>query len=281
MNTLPFWRAGAVVCLSLSILAAGAAACSAPEPASASEDDEVNGDGLTVHFETAYTAFDGVHDYRIPAKVDGVKKPKWSASPEDLVDLEPQSDGSVMITSRGAGTVTITAKSGGLSGSAKLTITAAKTDEWQAGSDRYNNGIVFTRGDRDGGSGDGGGGGGGGNRKPNPELACTNCHAKGKSDIEHTPMQTGGFSDQELVTIFTQGKKPQGGEQRIMPLEQWQKMHQWKMEPEEQRGLVWYLRSLEPKSQGPTDFGGRGQGKGRDGGREGGRSEDASGSGAQ
>lgn len=164
-----------LVSAALAALAGAAAACSSPD-ASTSEGDAT--EGLSVHFDTAYSAFDGVHTYKIPAMVEGVKKPKWSASPSDLVDLEPQSDGTVMITTRGVGTVTITAKSGNLSGSSELTIEQASPEEWQAGSDRYNNGIVFQR--PDGGWEGGRGDGGGGHHQPNPELACTNCHAKGK-----------------------------------------------------------------------------------------------------
>jgi hypothetical protein len=50
-----------------------------------------------------------------------------------------------------------------------------------------------------------------------------------------------------------------------MPLESWSKIHKWQMTPEQANGMVTYLRSIEPESQGPTDFGGRGGGR-RDGG---------------
>lgn len=265
MRPHTFRRAFAASCALAIGFTALTFACSGPAtPVDSASQDQTADDGLDVQFATAYSAFDGVHDYKVPAKVTGVKKPKWSASPPELVDLEVQPDGSVMITTRGVGVVTVTAKSGSLTGSTKLTIAKAEPTEWQAGSDRYNNGIVFQR--PDGGRPEGGGGGGGGDRPPpNPSLACTNCHARGKSDVEHTPMQTGGFTDDELVTIFTKGKKPADVPQRIMSADRWQQIHQWKMEPEEQRGLVWYLRSLEPKSQGVIDFGG-GRGKGDKGG---------------
>lgn len=232
---------------------AALAACSGMDGGTGSSESAASeGEGLDIQFPKMYSAFDGKHTFKIPAKVDGVKKVKWSASDSDIVDLDPQTDGSVMITVRKAGSVTIKAKAGNLTGEAPLEITEATADDWTNGSERYNNGVTWKRGS-------GGGDGGTGHRgAPDPTLACTNCHANGKADVEHTPMQTGGYTDDELVTIFTKGKKPDGVAQRIMPIEKWSKIHQWKMEPEEQKGIVIYLRSLEPKSQGAVDFGGRG-----------------------
>jgi hypothetical protein len=47
-------------------------------------------------------------------------------------------------------------------------------------------------------------------------TACTNCHGPTATngpyrDVSHTPEQTGGFSDQELIGIFTGGMIPDGG----------------------------------------------------------------------
>ena len=265
MNTSHRWYF--LASLGLATAAVAAAACGDDPPGGIrSESNNTEANDLDVLFSPAYSAHDGEHEFKIPLSVTGVKNVKWSASDPDMVDLEPQSNGIVMVTTRKAGTVTITAKNGSLAGSTELTITEATAEEWEAGNARYNNGIVLKRGERRDG------GGGGWDAAPNPErqqAACTNCHAKGKEDVEHTPMQTGGYSDEELVDIFTKGKKPAGAEQRIMPLERWQKIHQWTMDELAVKGLVVYLRSLEPKSQGPIDFGGRGGGGkgGRDGGR--------------
>ena len=91
----------------------------------------------------------------------------------------------------------------------------------------------------------------------NRAAACTNCHGTQQDDVEHTPAQIGGYSDEEIVTIFTQGRKPAGVPNRIIPVAQWTPIHQWQMTEDEKLGLVVYLRSLEPQSQGTTDFGGR------------------------
>src|SRR2546428_333227 len=111
---------------SLSAIALGGAtalACSAPPAPTSSNSSNVD-DGLAIEFPTMYSAFDGQHEFKLPAMVEGVKKVKWSASDPAMVDLEPQADGAtVMITTRKAGTVTIKAESGSLTGTAQLTIT--------------------------------------------------------------------------------------------------------------------------------------------------------------
>lgn len=233
-------------------------------------EDEQNEATLEILFPKMYSAYDGVHEFRVPAKVEGVKNAKWSADPSDAVEIEKDGPDGVLITVKKAvDVVTIYAKAGSLKASAKLYITQATPEEWEEGNERYNNGVVWKRGgDRDGGGGgrgDGGGGGKKGERRVDPNLACTNCHNKGGKggDIEHTPMQTGGFSDEELVAIFAEGKKPAGVEMRTMPRERWEKMHKWEMEPEEKKGLIVYLRSLEPEPQGEVDWGGRGGGGGK------------------
>ncbi len=267
------WRLGLVLgTFGLASLAA-ITACSGAADADSSA--SALGEELEIQWPEMYSAFDGEHTFKIPAKVDGVKKVKWSAEDPDMVDLDPQSDGSVLITVRKAGKTKIIAKAGGLRGEAPLEVTEAGKDDWKNGNDRYNNGVTWKRGSGGGGGGDAGGGGRRG--PPDPTLACTNCHAAGKTDpVQHTPMQTAGYTDEEIISIFTEGKKPDGVEQRIMPIERWSKMHKWKMEPEETKGLVVYLRSLEPKSQGPVDFGGRGGRHKKDG--EGSSSSGSSGS---
>ncbi len=240
-----------------------------------SQDVNADDDGLEIEFPRMYSAYGGSHEYKIPARVDGVRGVEWSASPEGMVDLDKQADGSVLITTKKAGEVTIRAKKGNISGTAKLTISSTSDEDWEFGNQRYNNGVTGKRERGDGGAGGGkrDGGGGGGGWKPNPSLACTNCHARGKDDVEHTPMQTGGYSDDDLIMIFSEGKKPAGVEQRIMPADKWERIHKWSMTDDEKKGLVTYLRGLEPQSQGPTDFGGGRRGGGGGGGRRDGGSK--------
>ncbi len=270
------WRPLAVACI--SVLGAATYACSAPGDGSVNGESASTENDLEIQFPKMYSAFDGTHQFQVPAVVKSVKKVKWSVSDPEIADIETRSDGSAMITVRKAGTVTIIAKAGALKGEAPLEITASKDDEWNAGSERYNKGTVLTRGKRDGDGGGGDGGGGGGWK--DKQLSCTNCHANtsgaANKDIEHTPMQTAGYSDEELITIFTKGEKPAGIPQRVMmKKEAWSKLHRWEMDEFAVKGLVVYLRALEPKSQGDVDFGGRGpKGDGKGGGGGGGGSRD-------
>src|SRR5205823_3761794 len=108
------------------------------------------------------------------------------------------------------------------------------------------------------------------------ELACTNCHGDNTNsnarykDVQHTPEQTGGFSDDQLVPIFSMGQVPDGGyfdpdiicpNTRCTPDQayaRWQSFHTWDMTDAEKKGIIVYLRSLTPAAQtGSSNFGGR------------------------
>ncbi|MDB5215166.1 MAG: hypothetical protein JWO86_3093 [Myxococcaceae bacterium] len=263
MIRFSMWRPLAATCI--SVLASTLYACSGAGDGAGSSASASTDSALEIHFDKMYSAFDGQHDFKIPAVVTGVTKVNWSVSDPSIASIEKQSDGSAIITVLGAGTVDIIAKAGSVVGKAPLTITESMDNEWEAGNQRYNNGTVLTRptkGDQGDGGGGGGMGGGGGAFK-DKQLSCTNCHGsgadKGSGDIEHTPTQTAGYSDDELITIFTKGVKPAGVPQRVMMNKAaWNKLHQWQMDEYSVKGIVVYLRSLEPKSQGSVDFGGRG-----------------------
>jgi hypothetical protein len=207
---------------------------------------------LQIIFDHAYSAYDGQNTYKVPAIALGVTGTvKWTASDESMVYLDPDAvqfgdagtppGRGVMITTRKAGTVTITASAGSACGSSQLTIAQATPEERQIGSDRYNNGVPITF--------DGG-------RTP----ACSNCHGATSNtmflDVQHTPQQTGGYSDEDLVNIFTKGQKPPGGGCRVISCGVWASFHQWQATEQEMKGIVYYLRSLEPAPQGAIDFGG-------------------------
>ncbi len=227
---------------------------------------------IEIAFAPMFSAFDGVHTFQVPAIVDGIMGAAvvWSSSDPTMVDLQPDAKtGGVLITVQKAGAVDIIASAGNLCGSSKLTITAGTPEEWEAGNQRYNNGIVLQPG-RPPGAGGGGpraDGGGGGDGGPSREVACTNCHgptANGPfKTVAHTPQQAGGFSDSDLTSIVTKGVIPEGGyfDPTIVPYEQWQRFHRWDMTPEAMRGMLLYLRSLTPAPQtGSSNFGGRGDG---------------------
>jgi cytochrome c553 len=232
-----------------------------------------------------YSAYDGVHMFQVPAVVNGLDPSQveidWSASDPSMVALEPDTaTGGVMITTQKAGTVSIIATAGSLCGASLLTITAATPDDWTAGSERYNMGVTITRlpngmmRQRDAGADAG----------TTIAAACTSCHGDTASTgpyktVQHTPEQTGGFSDADLVNIFEHGMVPTGGyfDTSIVSYAMWQSFHKWDVGDSE-KGVIVYLRSLAPAAQtGAANFGGRfdgGMGGGRDGGvRDGGMRE--------
>ena len=211
----------------------------------------VNTGDLEIAFNPMYSGFDGVHEYRVPVKALGVKNVTFTASNPALVAIEKTSDGAIL-TTKGAGEVTITGTAGGLKGTAKLTITKYTPEQWEAGKVRYTEGERFVIPQID-------------PCNPRPpsiskRLACTNCHGVTGSlaDIEHTPEQTGGYSDEDLVNIFTKATKPEGVEMRILPERVWKFFHTWEVTETEKAGILAYLRSFEPKpANDEADFGGR------------------------
>jgi hypothetical protein len=89
-------------------------------------------------------------------------------------------------------------------------------------------------------------------------VSCKNCHGSGAMflAVEHTPQQTGGYNDDEIKNIFENGMKPPGAKFGSLPgiMNYYPLFHKWAASEEEYQGLVVYLRSLEPKSQGMLDF---------------------------
>jgi hypothetical protein len=229
---------------------------------------------IDILFAPMYSAFDGVHTYQVPAVVDGIDPSAitWSISDSSIAVLQPGGEG-VMITVQKAGTATIVASAGSICGTSLLTVTPADPDDWMVGSARYNDGVVLGPGRGPGG----GPGGGGGRGDAGPlEAACTSCHGDTATNgpfrtVSHTPQQTGGFSDAELIKIFTEGVLPPNAyfDETIVPRQQWSFFHRWGMTPEQAKGMVVYLRSLVPQSQKGMrgDFGGRRGDGGAGGGR--------------
>jgi hypothetical protein len=220
---------------------------------------------LEILFSTMYSAYDGVHTFQIPAVVNGLDPTEvqidWSASDPSMVNLQlDPTTGGVMITTQKAGTVQIYAQAGGLCGAAPLTITAATPAQWDQGNTRYNMGVIIdnlgqTRRMAEGGV----------------DAECTSCHGDGAlagpfKTVQHTPEQTGGFSDADLINIFENGIVPTGGyfDTSIVTYAQWQQFHHWEVGDAAQ-GVVVYLRSLVPAAQ-TGSFGGMFVNGRRDGG---------------
>jgi hypothetical protein len=234
---------------------------------------------LQILFSPMYSAFDGVHDFKVPAVVDNIdpNAVKWTASDPSMVDIVSDPNvGGVMISTRKAGKVTIVATAGSLRGSSLLTITQATADDWATGNMRYNNGVVLTGGVTGRQVPDGG---------AMKDVACTNCHGDTAlmgpyRTVSHTPQQTAGFSDDDLLNIFTMGRVPVSGyfDTSVVNYNQWRMFHNWQMSAEESKGIIVYLRSLTPQAQAGMrgDFGGRRRGDGGGMGMGGNPNSDAS-----
>jgi hypothetical protein len=180
-----------------------------------------------------------------------------------------ESTGGVLITMNPSSTqfsgsatsvpVTITANAHGVCGVSTLNVTLSTEAAWSAGNARYNNNVPLPTGmgtraifdPPDGGN----------------LYACTDCHTNhgdagagfGFNDVAHTPEQTGGYTDEQLLNIVQNGIVPDGGyfDTTITSYEMWQHFHHWNLTPEEQVGIVTYLRSLTPEAQnGTSNFGG-------------------------
>jgi hypothetical protein len=216
-------------------------------------DTKAVGTDLAIVFTPMYSGFDGSRTFKVPAIATAAGQAltgaKWSASDVSYVDLEDDAEtGGVMITTRKAGTVKIIVRAGMLSGSSDLTITQYAPGDCDAGDMRYHNSIGIDAGGIALFSG-----------SVPDNASCANCHGDGAKmlSVQHTPQQTGGFSDKDLTNIITKGFKPDGTVFITMiPPQIYQRFHTWEATEAEKTGLLCYLRSIEPKSQGMLDFAG-------------------------
>lgn len=294
------WAAG-VALGGCAALGASVAACGSSNSGASGSPDGSSGsssctttNALTIAFNPMYSASipgSTDHMFQVPAVVTGVSGAavQWSVSDSTALQTQTdQSTGGTLITVLKPGTYRVNAQAGGLCGSATLNVTSATEDDWMAGNMRYNNGVALINPFANMMGGDGGipmGPPPGGFMIPGPNTpsilepadggpgpACTNCHGATATGgafqgIEHTPEQTAGFSDDELIDIIVHGIIPDGGyyDPSIIPQQYWQFFHKWAdLTPAQQKGMVVYLRSLTPTAQnGKADFGGA---FGRDGG---------------
>jgi len=221
--------------------------------------------GLKVAFNPMYSAFDGKHVFTVPAVVQGSKgRVTWSA---DSRTVGMQSDGErpneVLIQMLKPGNVIINVQSDdGKCGSSLLQISEAAESDWEIGNARYNNGqsLHLAAGATPGNGSPLDQGTGSAVAPP----ACTSCHGETATngpftDVSHTPEQTGGFSDEDILNIVLRGDFPDGGffDHTIVNYDAWHNFHRWAdITPDQQRGIVTYLRSLTPRDQkGAVNFG--------------------------
>lgn len=218
--------------------------------------------GLTIAFNPMYSAFDGTHTFQVPAVVVGSNQQVTWFGDSSMVGMQADMErpNEVLLTMLKPGITTIHVQSAdGKCGSAPLTISAALESDWEIGSKRYNDGLsVHLTGPAKAGTGsplesDGMAG-----------PACTNCHGETATnsaftDVSHTPEQTGGFSDDDLLNIILRGTFPGNGtfDSTIVAYPVWQSFHRWTdITSDQQAGIIVYLRSLTPAPQkGAPNFG--------------------------
>jgi hypothetical protein len=263
--------------VTLGVVSVAIAACSSSSPPAAPDASTpipvakcTNG-GLTVAFSPMYSAFDGKHTFQVPAVVHGSDgNVVWSADATMVrmqTDLERPNE--VLITMLKPGPVIINVQTvvdldaavqtPPKCGSSLLTITSAQESDWEIGSARYNDGTSLHLAGAAMGNG-----GSPLEQTGSPAPACNNCHGEAATnsvftDVSHTPEQTGGFSDDDLLGIIIHGVFPDGGffDTNIVPYASWMGFHRWAdITPDQQRGIIVYLRSLTPAPQkGQPNFG--------------------------
>jgi hypothetical protein len=236
--------------------------------------------GLPIKFNPVYSGYDGVHTYQVPVFVEGVDPSTvtWGSTDPTMVNIQPYVRG-IMITTRKAGALDIIARIGSKCGTTHLTITQYAPSDWDTGNGRYNNGNPLNTLNIPAGAIPDGGIDGSPydassvctaqqfqnltNPFETPPAACTNCHGANSngtifgmtvfSDVQHTPEQTGGFSDPEFTNVFVNGIIPDGGyfSSAITPECLWQRWHEWKDidSGPAQAGMRSYLRALVPQEQ--------------------------------
>lgn len=257
------------------------AACSGNE-------DQLTFDAIApgIAYSPMYSAFGGSHDYAVPAIVWAATSPVsqdadfdpplastlvWRVD-EKLVSTEPFDaiPGAIMLTTRGAGFTDIEVQGTYRRGStfktrARVNITKASDEDWARGEARYHSGprpnlAMLLASLKEVGAGDC-------VLSDTSFLpqdsACAGCHdhASTPDSVNHTTLQTAGYSDDQLLDIITQGQKPAGGTFNSELLRDhpapdcvFAKFHAWSVNEEDKLGLVLKLRSLPPQVTSPLDL---------------------------
>lgn len=171
-----------------------------------------------------YAGFDGVHAFATPIAFRGggadleVKADDPASATVVPVRATLPRPGPptayFMVTPKRAGLLSITATSGAERATVRISVAAYAPAQWETGAARYASG------------GDG-------------APSCTSCHVAGRAH-DHSPTALTTVTDAEVARIMTLGEKP--GPTPITEVD-----HRWSMTDDERRGLIVYLRSLEPR----------------------------------
>lgn len=225
-----------------------------------------------ITFTPMFSAFDGVHEYAVTPSVPSASPSAKEADPLLASSIQWELDGAfvkksdfadlpaaIRLTTKKSGITTVGVRVKTLTGvavrsEAKFTISKAHASEWDAGEERYQDGEKMRSATTAESLGKCGLVSGIDLPK---DAACSTCHnAMSSVTIEHTPTQTAGYSDQDLIDVFTHGAKPAGFTYnspflRAAPMPDclYKAFHTWEMTDDEKNGIVWKLRSIAPKVQ--------------------------------
>ncbi len=203
----------------------------------------------TFQLPFVYSGYDGTNTYEARfifgstvrnAAALGVDVTAVQASVEDpsiadlvRVDMGPQGPRHFVlytVTTRAAGTTRIITTYQGNTVFSDLTVYAYTPQDVQVGSTRYSN-------------------------PPNPNadrVPCSNCHFVG--GIQHSPDYTAFWSEQQALEVVTQGSTTlvfQDGNTVTYDPEPNGLPHAWNLTPEEEAGIMAYMRSLPLLDFGP------------------------------
>jgi hypothetical protein len=226
-------------------------------------------------FSPMYTAFDGVHDFRVPvvpvaAPSSDLVVDSWEVVDsngvlqKDVADIfADDPSGGATLRTRKAGDYIVIAHAGDKIGCSELHIALGTPEQWSIGDALYHDPRMLSAKPTD---------------LPDPvdlpdNTSCDGCHGAGSMylDVVHTPQQTGGFSDAWFSSLFTMGTRLRSSgppptvpvclpyEWSItegIPLVVLRQFHVGDASQEELAGLLLYLRSLPLMTQGSFDFGG-------------------------
>ena len=184
-----------------------------------------------------YSGFDGQHAFKVPIAVYG-------SNAGDDVTLAPDEAGSAVVTKvklagvsaaddsglyylvevKKAGSLKLTAKASGQSASATVSVAEYEAAQWETGRTRYENAGA------------------------NGEPACASCHVNGKA-IDNSPAALASVTDADVGRIMTLGVKPSRAtiSTGCTDCSEAAKKHQWTLTDDERRGLIVYLRALDPR----------------------------------
>jgi hypothetical protein len=178
----------------------------------------------------SYSGYDGAHTFQVPVAVyDGASDLSVTADDPSSVAIAPAAlknpvnqDGVTdngkyfLVTVKKAGTLTLTATSGGETATTTIHVAAYDAARWQAGETRYTNGSAS-------------------------DPPCTDCHVNGQA-IDHSPAALATADDEKVATTITTGISPFG-----FPIQGVEGGHKWTVTEDEKDGLVTYLRALTPR----------------------------------